>query len=153
MTESGKYILFYDGGCRFCNRWVQWAVDRDEKKLFRFASLESDFYIQMKAYLKNDRSEDSISIIEIEDLLINKRFARLKFRSEAVECLFVNLQPNSFVYKLLKVIPRFVSDFIYICIAGIRKFLPVPNCRIYTKEEKELFLNKRDFNDFISLSI
>lgn len=153
MTDTVKYILFYDGECRFCNRWVQWVVDRDEGNLFMFATLGSDFYNDLQVYLNVDSTVNSIAVIEIEDLLLNKRLALLKYRSDAVECLFANLQADSFIYKLLRITPRIIADFIYNCVASVRRFLPVPNCRVYTKEEKELFLNDRDFIDFISLSI
>ncbi len=153
MTGTMKYILFYDGDCRFCNRWVQWVVDRDEERVFMFAALESVFYKDLQAYLNIEKGANSIAIIDINDLLQNKRLAKLKYRSEAVACLFANLQPNAFVHKLLKVTPRFISDFIYSCVAGVRKFLRVAKCRLYTNEEKKLFLNDRDFIDFISLSL
>lgn len=153
MTATEMYILFYDGECRFCNWWVQWVVDRDKSRLFRFAALESDFYNDMQAYLNIEKSVNSIAIIEIKDLKLNKRLAKLKYRSEAVTLLFAKLQSDAFLYKLLKVTPKFISNFIYSCVAGLRRFLPVPDCRIYSNEEKELFLNERDFNDFISLSI
>ena len=135
MTGTMKYILFYDGECRFCNRWVQWVVDRDEEKVFVFAALESDFFKDLQAYLNIKRDVNSIAIIDIEDLLLKKRLAQFNYRSEAVACLFANLQPKAFVYKVLKVAPRFISDIFYSFVAGIRKLLPVPNCRLYTNEE------------------
>ena len=153
MTGTANYILFYDGECRFCNRWVQWVVDRDEKRIFLFAALESDFFKDLQSYLKIERSVNSIAIIDIKDLLLKKKLAQLIYRSEAVACLFANLQPKAFVYKMLKVTPRLLSDYIYNCVAGLRKILPVHNFRIYTNEEKLLFLNDRNFSDFISLSL
>ena len=59
MTGTANYILFYDGECRFCNRWVQWVVDRDEKRIFLFAALESDFFKDLQTYLKIERSVNS----------------------------------------------------------------------------------------------
>lgn len=153
MTGTMKYILFYDGECRFCNRWVQWVIDRDKESVFMFAALESMFYKDLQAFLNIERDVNSIAIVKIDDLLVNKRMAQLIYKSEAVACLFANLQPKAFIYKLMKILPRFVSDFVYSFVAGIRKLLPVPNCRLYTNEEKNLFLNERDFIDFISLSL
>lgn len=153
MTGTMKYILFYDGGCRFCNRWVQWVVDRDVEKVFRFASLESVFFKDLQAYLNIKIDVDSIVIVDTKDLFENKRSTKLIYRSEAVECLFANLEHNAFVYNVLQVVPRFISDFLYRCLARIRKLLPVAVCRLYTKEEKKLFLNEIDFSDFISLSL
>lgn len=75
---------------------------------------------------------------------------RLKYRSEAVKLLIENLKPDGLMYMLLKIAPRAVSDFIYSIIAKLRSFLPATVCRIYSSEEKEMFLNERDFLNFIS---
>lgn len=153
MTNRGRFILLYDGDCRFCNRWVQWVVDRDVDSLFRFAALESFFSEGLHNYLNIERRVNSIAIIEINDLLLINKDTQFKYKSEAVECLFVNLSPNALLYKLMRVVPGFIADFAYNCVAAIRKILPVTNCRLYTSEERKLFLNDRDFVDFISLSI
>ena len=36
-------VLLYDGVCGFCNRLVQFVLRHDDKKIFRFAALQSSF--------------------------------------------------------------------------------------------------------------
>lgn len=150
MTGRGKYILLYDGDCRFCNRWVQWVLDRDNSSLFRFAAIESEFSKDLHNHLNIDIDADSIAIVEIENLRDDRLDIPFHYKSKAVSCLFYNLKPSSLVYKILKITPRFLADFVYDFVASIRRFLPVPDCRLYSPEEKQLFLNDIDFIQFIS---
>lgn len=150
MTGEGKYILLYDGDCRFCNRWVQWVVDRDRDNLFRFAAIESEFSKDLHNHLNINIDADSIAIVSIESLKDEKLNTLFLYKSKAVSCLFLNLKPSSLLYKVLKVTPRFLADFVYDGVAAIRGFLPVPDCRLYSSEEKQLFLNEIDFAQFIS---
>ena len=150
MTGEGKYILLYDGDCRFCNRWVQWVVDRDEDSLFRFAAIESEFSKGLHNHLNIDIDADSIAIVSIKSLRSERLDTPFFYKSKAVSCLFYNLNSSSLIYKILKIIPIFLADFVYDCVAAIRRFLPVPDCRLYSHEEKQLFLNEIDFVQFIS---
>lgn len=42
MNES-QPIIFYDGLCGLCDKSVQFVLKHDKLKLFRFATLQSDF--------------------------------------------------------------------------------------------------------------
>ena len=35
-------IILFDGVCNFCNYWVNFVLDRDNKNIFKFAALQSD---------------------------------------------------------------------------------------------------------------
>lgn len=41
MKEAPRPILYFDGVCDLCNRWVQFVIRHDKKKQFLFASLQS----------------------------------------------------------------------------------------------------------------
>ncbi|HLW09837.1 MAG TPA: DUF393 domain-containing protein [Fermentimonas sp.] len=150
MTDKGEFILLYDGDCSFCNRWVQWVVDRDKGRAFRFAAIESDFSKELHRYLNIDINTDSISLIKTGDLIRGQKNVRILSKSKAVSYLFMNLDQSAFLYKVLKVTPRIISDFAYDCIAALRRYLPVRDCRLYNSEERDLFLNEVDFVQFIS---
>jgi|AGTN01.1.fsa_nt_gi Uncharacterized protein conserved in bacteria len=135
-------IVFYDGECDFCNRWVQWIIDRDAGRVFRFASLQSGF--AREVFLHYDMTVALNSIVIFKD---NKEFLA---KSEAVSYIFAQLKPDSVFYKMMKVLPRFLSDFGYDCIAGVRKKLKKRSCRLLSKEEKRLFLNDTDFTVWLS---
>lgn len=138
-------ILFFDGECRYCNRWVQWVVDRDKDRYFRFASLQSNFAKEMFKYFHIIRYFDSIAILKNK----SSDQAVFIFKSESVAFLFSILKPDAFLYKLLKLTPRFIADFGYDCIAAVRKYLPVVDCRLYSDEEKSLFLDNNNFTEWL----
>lgn len=39
---EGKQIVLFDGICNFCNDSVRFIIKRDQKDIFRFASLQSE---------------------------------------------------------------------------------------------------------------
>lgn len=43
MGKEGKHIIFFDGDCLVCNRFVQIMLKVDVKNKFLFSSLQSDF--------------------------------------------------------------------------------------------------------------
>ncbi|MES2776114.1 MAG: thiol-disulfide oxidoreductase DCC family protein [Bacteroidota bacterium] len=43
MPENEQPVILFDGVCNLCSSAVQFIIKRDKKKLFRFASLQSDF--------------------------------------------------------------------------------------------------------------
>ncbi len=42
-SSIGKHIIFFDGVCGFCNRFIQFVLENDKGDLFNFASLQSEF--------------------------------------------------------------------------------------------------------------
>lgn len=135
-------IIFYDGECNVCHHWVQWIIDRDASRVFRFASLQSDFANDLFLHFGKKRTLDSIIIFKDEREFLTK--------SQAVAYIFSQLNAGSLFYKMLKVFPRFLSDIGYNCMAAIRKKIKMRTCRVFNREEKMLFLNNIDFSDWLS---
>jgi len=42
IPGSGRPVLFFDGECNLCNGLVQFIIRHDKKKLFLFATLQSE---------------------------------------------------------------------------------------------------------------
>ncbi|MNZ66464.1 hypothetical protein D3C78_846890 [compost metagenome] len=63
---SGSHsVVFFDGECNFCNRWVTFIHYRDHRHLFRFASLQSTAAERILApFQHNHESMDSIVLVE-----------------------------------------------------------------------------------------
>ena len=139
------HILFFDGECRYCNRWVQWVVDRDKKRSFRFASLQSEFAKDAFQYFNVDKNKfDSIFVLR------NMQSSnKITVKSEAVAFLFSILKPDALLCKLIRFMPRIVSDLGYDFIAAIRRFIPVSDCRLYNEEEMRLFLDNSNFTELL----
>ena len=43
LQNSNAPIILYDGTCHLCTKTVQFVIQRDRRKQFRFASLQSSF--------------------------------------------------------------------------------------------------------------
>ena len=58
MTSDASWegpILFFDGVCNFCTASVRFVIERDSRKRFRFASLQSPVADKL---LGSERKED-----------------------------------------------------------------------------------------------
>ncbi|MDX1627091.1 MAG: thiol-disulfide oxidoreductase DCC family protein [Fulvivirga sp.] len=125
-------IVFFDGVCNLCNGAVNFIIDRDQRKRYQFASLQS-------AYAENllkDRAQklDSIVLLTKDGQLLDK--------SSAVLEIARRLKGGWFLLYGFKIIPKPVRDRLYDFIAknrykwfGRRDF-----CKIPTPELKERFL-------------
>lgn len=61
-------IILFDGDCNFCNRSVQFIIQRDSKGCFRFASLQSSIAQSLLADHHSASRFDSIILIEKKQL-------------------------------------------------------------------------------------
>lgn len=131
---SGKKLILFDGVCNFCNFWVNFIIDRDEKDLFRFASLQSDFG---QSILKNlnlsTKDFDTFVLIEGKKCFI-KSTAALKVVKDISGWLKI-------LYPFI-ILPEFIRDSVYNLIAKNRyKFFGKSEiCRIPSEVEKQKFL-------------
>ena len=127
-------IILFDGVCNFCNFWVNFILERDEKKIFKFASLQSEAGIRLVKELSiAEKNVDSAILIQNGKYFI---------KSEAA--LRIAKQLTSFwnVFYYLRFIPLRFRDFIYDIIAQNRYsvFGKRETCRILTDEEKSRFI-------------
>ena len=128
------YIILFDGVCNFCNFWVNFILDKDKEKRFKFASLQS-------AAGKKLLSDFDLPLNDFETFILIKD---KKYFTKSSAALIIAKNLKGF-WKLLYafvIIPKPVRDFFYNLIAnnryklfGEREF-----CRIPTPEERERFL-------------
>ena len=132
-TKMNNRVLLYDGDCGFCNFWVKWVLKNDRSKTIHFAPLQGKFGQEFLA--KNGFSLtdfNTLYFIEKENEYYTKLDAVIKMGS-IMKGVFGLLQ-------LLKIIPKFIRDFIYDNIAKNRKKLMSNNCFLPTKEERARFI-------------
>ncbi|MDT7044020.1 thiol-disulfide oxidoreductase DCC family protein [Candidatus Nitronereus thalassa] len=63
--DSNGPIILYDGTCHLCTKTVQFVIQRDHRKQFRFASLQSSFsdkFVEQNSE-KQERLESMVLII------------------------------------------------------------------------------------------
>lgn len=60
-------VILFDGVCNFCNASINFVMDHDEQRRFRFASLQSD-------YGKKVLSENQRPILDLDTVLLGKKW-------------------------------------------------------------------------------
>ncbi|MBT2681203.1 thiol-disulfide oxidoreductase DCC family protein [Bacillus sp. ISL-35] len=122
-------VILFDGVCNFCDASVQFILERDDKEMFRFASLQSDAGQELlKEYTVPD---DVDSMILIED-------GKVYYKSAAALRISRHLKgPWKLLYGLI-IVPAPLRNIVYDLIAKNRFkwfgqkdscMLPPPNVR------------------------
>ena len=129
-----QLIILFDGVCNFCNFWVNFVIDGDQKDHFRFAALQSkEGQSILNDFGLSKTDFDTFILVDGRKYFI-KSTAVLKIARK------LNYPVKSLYYLII--IPRFIRDFVYSIIAKSRyKFFGKREvCRIPTNEEKQKFL-------------
>jgi predicted DCC family thiol-disulfide oxidoreductase YuxK len=128
------FIILFDGVCNLCDGAVNFIIDRDEKNIFRFASLQSE---AGKEWLqKTGLAHTGIdSIVLIKD-------GRAFVKSEAALEIARHLKGGWPLLRVFKILPKSLRDSAYDLIARnrYRWFGKQEQCRVPTPELKERFL-------------
>ena len=128
-------LILFDGLCNFCNFWVNFIIDHDDKRYFKFASLQSDIAQRILIEKKIDTFKiDSIILVVKENVF---------FKSSATLQIAKNLNGFWKTLYIFSVIPSPLRDLIYDFIAKNRYnwFGKRERCRVPSKDEKERFLS------------
>jgi predicted DCC family thiol-disulfide oxidoreductase YuxK len=126
-------IILFDGVCNLCNGAVQFVLGNDSNKVFKFASLQSEF---AQDFLKNHQlptqNFDTLILIENEEVFI---------KSKAVLKIVKYLPKYSWL-NIFKFLPVFISDFFYDIVSKNRMkwFGQRESCWLPTEDLKERFL-------------
>ena len=132
--NPNQSLVLFDGVCHFCNNSVNFIIDRDPKKKFVFAPLQSDLAKNVLTRLGEDASViDTIILIQH-----NKLYKRSRAALEIAKQLN-GLWPLCYVFMI---VPGFIRDLVYKLIAKNRYkwFGQLEACRIPTPEMRERFL-------------
>ena len=130
---SRQPILLFDGECGFCNRTVQFFLQREKNKKMHFAPLQSPVGMQLRKYFEVDPKIDSL-------ILIKNHSAYIK------SCAALRLTPYMKglwpVLVVFVAIPPFLRNIVYDFIARRRKkiFGRVESCALLMNEDRSRFL-------------
>lgn len=130
-TENNKPIIFFDGVCNLCNRFVDFLIRRDKYNRFFIASLQGKTATDKLSGLEN-----------IPDSVVLLYGGKLYFESSAVLKIFSILARGWQLTSIFWLIPKPLRDHIYKYIARNRYnwFGKKEACRLPTQEEREKFL-------------
>lgn len=129
-------VLFYDGDCGLCHGAVRFILKRDKAGLFRFAPLQGETLERQVPAETRAALPDS--------LVLRQEDGEMLTRSSAVVAMLQRLGAGwPAVGLLLRIIPRFLRDFGYDCVAKIRHRLfrkPQGACPLVPPELRSRFL-------------
>lgn len=133
MIKNQNHIILFDGVCNLCNSSVQFIIRHDPDKIYKFASLQSDFAQSFLKELHYKFLPDSILYLE-DGKVYDRSTAALKINRHLSK-------PWNYTYFLI-IIPRFIRDAIYDMIAKYRYswFGKNDSCMIPTSDLKDRFL-------------
>jgi len=114
-VENNKIILLFDGICNLCNGFVQFILKQNKKRNIYFGALQSE---SGQRLLK----EKGLPCDKFETLIVITNGTVLK-RSRAVFLICSQLDFPWPLIGIFKIIPRFISDFVYDRIAKSRYFV------------------------------
>lgn len=133
MSEAENVVLF-DGVCNLCHGAVNFIIDRDPDRLYRFASLQSDAGRSILARYNVDPTRtDSVVLVRN-----NKAYAKSRAALEITRKLS-GLWPILYIFI---VVPPFISDVVYDFVARnrYRWFGRQESCRMPGPELKHRFI-------------
>ncbi len=124
--ETYRVIVYFDGVCGLCNRFVDFLLKHDKSKSLKLAPLQT-------AKRKNETEMNTV-VLSIDGYEY--------FKSDAAIRALSSLGGFWKLTLLLLVIPKFLRDSIYEFIAKNRYkwFGKQDTCRIPTPEERDRFI-------------
>jgi predicted DCC family thiol-disulfide oxidoreductase YuxK len=135
LAYSHSDVILFDGVCSLCSNAVQFIIERDPDKRYKFASLQSGFGQQV---LKN-LNLDSAQLQSIIVLKGNNVYRR----SDAALEIARNLSGAWPLFYVFKIIPRFLRDPLYNIVARYRYswFGKMEACWLPTPQLKARFID------------
>jgi predicted DCC family thiol-disulfide oxidoreductase YuxK len=124
-------IVFFDGTCGLCNRWVNFLMQADQRQRLRFATLQG---ITADACLSRGA--------DLPDSLVFWEAGILKTHSDAVLATLEALGGAWRIAGGLRIVPSRPRNVIYGWIARHRYqwFGKTNGCRVPTRDERSRFL-------------
>ncbi len=124
-------IIFFDGHCGLCDRFVTKIFMLDKKRRFRFASLQGPTASRI---LLGHQTFDSVIYLKDE---------KMYDKSQAVLEILTDIGGFCSVFRIFKIIPSSLSDRVYDFVAQNRYgwFGKSLTCRLPSNFEKNYFLD------------
>jgi predicted DCC family thiol-disulfide oxidoreductase YuxK len=127
-------IVYYDGVCALCNRFVLWALRRDKKRRLLFAALDGEHGTRLRRAFPHTLAVDSIVLRDGDRVLL---------KSDAIVAIARELGGAWRLAAGLRVLPRALRDAAYDLIARrrYRWFGRLDACPIPPRELRDRFLD------------
>jgi len=130
-AEQDRPVILFDGVCNLCTGSVQFVIERDSRKRFRFASLQSPVAEKLLG-----RRDDLESMVLVQDGKTYRKSTAALLIAKRLDGLWPAL-------SVFLVVPRFLRDAVYDWIGRrrYRMFGKRDVCWTPSPELAERFLN------------
>jgi predicted DCC family thiol-disulfide oxidoreductase YuxK len=127
-------IVFYDGFCVVCSRFIKLLIRADKNKLNRFTSISSNY---AQNILKDKMSSDQIG----KFIVYLSKEGKIYSKSDAVIQVFIELGGLYNIFGILKIFPSSFRNIFYDFFASNRYkwFGKLDQCHLPPKEIADRF--------------
>lgn len=133
MEKSNyKYIIF-DGDCGFCNHTMIFIAINDTKNQFKLVSNQSKLGLKVLENFNVNPSKANETVLLIDSQCLYEK-------SEAFIKILLVLPKYRIIGKILKLIPKNISDYFYSIISYYRKKIIKNSCAVPSKNIREKFV-------------
>jgi predicted DCC family thiol-disulfide oxidoreductase YuxK len=138
-TPEHPLLLFYDGECSFCNRWVARVMKADHTHRTRIATKQGQTFQRV--------AREHPELVNVDSVVLVARRAdgRENFyvRSTGIRKLIDGLPPFRAFAIVLHLVPTPISDLGYAIFSKLRTplFGKWHGCRVPIENDRELFLD------------
>jgi predicted DCC family thiol-disulfide oxidoreductase YuxK len=129
-----RHIVIFDGVCRFCSGAVSFIIKRDPQGLFAFTPMQSDIAQKlMETHAHAELGSDTILLIKDGVCYV---------RTDAALEIAKDLSGLWFLFRVFRVVPRAIRDYIYRAFARNRYSLfgKRESCMMPTADIRKRFL-------------
>lgn len=138
-SERYPLLLFFDGECAFCNRWVNRVKEADHAHRIRFGTKQGKTFQQViQAHPETANVESVVLVLRQDD-------GREKFlvRSPAIRKVIKGLPGFWFFELMLWIFPTPISNLGYRIFSKLRAplFGKWSHCRVPIEQDKQLFVD------------
>lgn len=134
IERETRKVIFFDGVCGLCDRFITFMVDADRENVLKFATQQGNLFQtpEMKKLVTK----------EMGDSIFYLKGDKIYSKSSAVLTAISDLGGVWKLVLIFKLIPRFIRDHVYDLVAKNRYqlFGKHETCRLPTVEERERFL-------------
>jgi predicted DCC family thiol-disulfide oxidoreductase YuxK len=127
-------IIFYDGYCVICSRFIRQLIKLDKNRKYSFASISSS--------LSEKFLSSKIDKEQVGKFIVLYSGDKVYKKSDAVIKIFTGFGGGFVLFNLLRVFPKILRDFVYDVFASYRYrlFGKLKQCDIPSKEIVDRFI-------------
>ena len=137
-SERHPLLLFYDGECSFCNRWVNRVKLADHQHRMRYGAKQGRTFQRL--------AQAHPELAKVESVVLVKRCADggedFLIRAPAIREVIAGLPEFRFFERVLRIVPAPISNLGYRIFSKLRTplFGKWHHCRVPLEQDKELYV-------------